>query len=620
MTARIVRCAALLLALAAPPARGDDASFAVDRFQFAPAASDLLLLGGARVPESFTVNAALGLQWASALLVLERGGETNDLVGSGLGLQLSGAVAFGGKYELGLVLPFAVARDTASGGLLPAAASAGLEDLKLVPKMVLPSWRDFRFAVSVPVTLPIGKKDALLGEGGLTASAVGIAERNLGPVRLAGNLGVALRPSREYYDLTVGSALLYGFGAEYPFRARGWDWAGLANVWGEVGFLDGGTGVKPAELDAAVRWQGPRGIDVTGGLGTGLIAGYGAPSFRIFLLAGWRPKVDASPPPPPPPPPPEPPPPPPDPCAPGQQHVPEQCPGLDDDGDGVANAGDRCPLEPGVAEEQGCAAKPPPPPPDPCAPGQRHVPEQCPDLDDDGDGVSNREDACPTVVGVAAEKGCPAKDPCAPGQRHAPEQCPALDDDGDGILNKADRCPTVAGVPEETGCPAVDPCAAGRKHTPEQCPLLDDDGDHFPNGEDRCPLVSGMEAYRGCPPPKVVLTEKKIELKEAVYFDPDKASIQERSFQLLDDISRLLEDNPQVKLVSIEGHTDSTGNAAKNLVLSQQRADAVRAYLVRKGIDAARFETKGFGQERPVADNKKPAGRALNRRVEFLVK
>ena len=99
-----------------------------------------------------------------------------------------------------------------------------------------------------------------MGEGGLTAAPTVIAERELGPVRLAGNLGVAVRPERRFYDLTIGSALVYGVGAEFPFRARGWGWAALGNVWGEVGLLDGGTGVKPAEVDAAVRWEGPRGI------------------------------------------------------------------------------------------------------------------------------------------------------------------------------------------------------------------------------------------------------------------------------------------------------------------------------------------------------------------------
>lgn len=565
MNVRLALIAALLLAYAGAPARADDASFGVDRFQLAPASSDLLVLEGARVPEGLAVNAAVGLQFASGLLELKRGGTTTDLVGSGLAAQLSGSVALAGRFEVGAVLPFVLTRDTASGGTLPAASTSGLEDLELVPKVTLPtwSWREVRFAAALPLTLPLGKRDELLGEGGLTATPTAIAERELGSVRLVGNLGVALRPKRQYYDLTIGSALTYGVGAEYPFRGGGWGWALQGGFWGEIGFLDGGSGVRPAEADAALRWEGPHGLDVTGGVGRGIIAGYGAPAFRAFLLAGWRPKERTHPsspsPEPTPAPPPEAAPPPAPPPAPTPPPEPAPAPP---------------PEPPPVATPAPTPA--PPPPPDPCAFGEKHQPEECPDLDDDGDDVPNRLDKCPTVKGVAENAGCPP--------------------------------------------PPPDPCAKGQKHEPEQCPALDDDGDGIPNGEDRCPLLAGTVQYQGCPPPKAVLKEKKIELKEAVYFDVDQATIQQRSFQLLDDISRILVDNPQVKVISIEGHTDSSGFADKNLVLSEQRAAACKTYLVRKGIAPERIVTAGFGQTRPVADNKTAAGKAKNRRVEFLVK
>jgi outer membrane protein OmpA-like peptidoglycan-associated protein len=596
MNARIrsaLPLAALLGALAVCPVRADDASFSVDRFRFAPSSTDVLVLAGAEVPSHFTYGAALGMDWARSLLIIERSGAKFDLVGSGFAAQLSGTVAFGGRYEVGAVLPFVLTRSTASGGLLPAASGAGLEDLVVVPKVALPSWRETRFAASMPLTLPIGRKHALLGEGGVTAAPTAIAERDVGPVRVVANLGLALRPARTYYDLKVGSAILYGVAGEIPFEAGGWGWAALGNVWGEVGLVDSGTGVRPAELDVALRWDGPRGLSATFGLGTGLIAGYGAPASRVFAMAGWRPRGQAA-------------------AAPAAAPAPPPAPPPEP-------APEPAPAPPAV--EPAPPPEPPPPPPiarDPCAFGEKHAPEECPDLDDDGDGIPNRLDKCPLVPGVAAFQGCKPPDPCEPGQKHAPEQCPEADDDGDGILNKVDRCPLVPGLTEHGGCP--DPCAPGQKHEPEQCPLLDDDGDGIPNGEDRCPLVKGLPEFKGCPPPKAVLTAKKIELKEAVYFDSGKASILERSFQLLDDISRILVDNPQVKLVSIEGHTDSTGTAAENLTLSQQRADAVKTFLVRKGVGAERLASKGFGQERPVADNKTDAGRARNRRVEFLVK
>jgi outer membrane protein OmpA-like peptidoglycan-associated protein len=119
--------------------------------------------------------------------------------------------------------------------------------------------------------------------------------------------------------------------------------------------------------------------------------------------------------------------------------------------------------------------------------------------------------------------------------------------------------------------------------------------------------------------PRAVLTESKIELREAVYFDLGKDTIQARSFALLDDVARILRENPQVARVSIEGHTDASGPADLNRKLSKARAEAVKAYLVSKGVAAERLEAQGFGPDRPVADNATKEGRERNRRVEFAV-
>jgi outer membrane protein OmpA-like peptidoglycan-associated protein len=265
------------------------------------------------------------------------------------------------------------------------------------------------------------------------------------------------------------------------------------------------------------------------------VNGYGAPAARLFALVGWHPPLKAKPPPPPPA---EAPPPPP-------------------------------PAKP----------EPPPAPVDPCAAGTTHTPEQCPDLDDDGDGIPNAKDRCPLVPGVPEEQGCPARPP-----------------------------------------PPVDPCAAGTTHTPEQCPDLDDDGDGIPNGKDRCPLLPGVAEHQGCPPPRAVLTAKKIEITEAVFFDSGKDTIQDRSFQLLDDVARILVDHPEVKHVSIEGHTDASGKAARNQQLSERRAAAVKVYLVKKDVAAERLEVRGFGSSRPVVKETDAASKAKNRRVEFIVK
>jgi len=87
---------------------------------------------------------------------------------------------------------------------------------------------------------------------------------------------------------------------------------------------------------------------------------------------------------------------------------------------------------------------------------------------------------------------------------------------------------------------------------------------------------------------------------------------------VLDGLVSLLQAHPELNL-AIDGHTDNSGSPEKNQVLSHKRAAAVRAYLVKKGIAAARLTATGYGQERPRADNATPEGKAANRRVELKV-
>ncbi|HSN93334.1 MAG TPA: OmpA family protein [Anaeromyxobacteraceae bacterium] len=247
-----------------------------------------------------------------------------------------------------------------------------------------------------------------------------------------------------------------------------------------------------------------------------------------------------------------------------------------------------CPNVDGPAACGAVAAAPAPAKPaDPCAPGQSHTPEQCPALDDDGDGIANADDRCPLQKGIPQEKGCPPKD-----------------SDGDGIFDHEDACPDVKGVAEEKGCPPKD-----------------SDGDGIIDAQDRCPKEPGVPAEQGCPPARAKISAEtgKIDIKEKVFFDTGKSTIQPRSFGLLDDVAALLVANPKVGPVTVEGHTDDRGPAELNRTLSQARAEAVKAYLVGKGVDASRLEAKGFGPDRPAQPNTTKAGREANRRVEFVI-
>ena len=118
---------------------------------------------------------------------------------------------------------------------------------------------------------------------------------------------------------------------------------------------------------------------------------------------------------------------------------------------------------------------------------------------------------------------------------------------------------------------------------------------------------------------KAVLRGDKIEILEKVQFETNSSDILEVSFELLDEVADILDQNPKVTKVRIEGHTDSKGRKRSNKKLSQRRANSVRDYLVDKGIDEARFVAKGFGQSKPIADNDTDEGRAENRRVEFNI-
>ncbi|MFT3710505.1 MAG: putative Ig domain-containing protein [Archangium sp.] len=155
-------------------------------------------------------------------------------------------------------------------------------------------------------------------------------------------------------------------------------------------------------------------------------------------------------------------------------------------------------------------------------------------------------------------------------------------------------------------------------------PLPDDDADGVNDVEDQCPHEKGTEP-NGCvmeisePPRQVELGAGKLELRGSVYFDTGKATLQSRSFELLDEVADVMRAHPEVKSIRVEGHTDSAGNAAKNLKLSDARAHAVRTYLIEHGIAPERLEARGFGQTKPIAENTTAAGREKNRRVEFIV-
>jgi outer membrane protein OmpA-like peptidoglycan-associated protein len=116
----------------------------------------------------------------------------------------------------------------------------------------------------------------------------------------------------------------------------------------------------------------------------------------------------------------------------------------------------------------------------------------------------------------------------------------------------------------------------------------------------------------------VILRKHKLQLKRKVHFQTGKAEILPDSYQLLDQVIDTIVSN-HIEKIRVEGHTDSRGSDAANLRLSQARAEAVRTYLVERGISPDRIEAKGYGETRPIAPNLTKRGRAMNRRVEFHI-
>lgn len=239
----------------------------------------------------------------------------------------------------------------------------------------------------------------------------------------------------------------------------------------------------------------------------------------------------------------------------------------DSDGDGVPNRVDKCPNTPHGAkvDSKGCP------------------------IDSDGDGVYDGLDQCPdTPPGVKVDnRGCP------------------LDSDGDGVADYLDKCPSTP---------------AGVKVDGQGCPV-DSDGDGVPDYLDKCPTVPAATPD-GCPAPAPAAAPepsppaKKLVL-EGVNFDNDSAELRPDADEILGKAARVLKEWGDVK-VEVAGYTDSNSTDEYNRDLSNRRANAVRDYLISRGVDANRLTARGYGEANPIADNATEEGRAKNRRVELV--
>lgn len=256
--------------------------------------------------------------------------------------------------------------------------------------------------------------------------------------------------------------------------------------------------------------------------------------------------------------------------------------GTDTDGDGVYDKDDACPEVAGLEEFNGC--------PDADGDGIKDSDDACPNTaglaamngcpDSDGDGVADKDDMCPNAKGTKANKGCP-------------------DSDGDGVVDKDDKCPKSAGPVANSGCP-----------------WPDTDGDGVLDKDDNCKTEVGPASNNGCPEVKKIASD--VFADSPILFNINRASFKPGVTKQLDGMIGVMNEYSDSEF-DVNGHTDSTGTAAYNLMLSDKRANAVKDYLIKNGVKASRLTAKGFGETKPVDSNSTRSGRAKNRRVEVKV-
>ena len=309
------------------------------------------------------------------------------------------------------------------------------------------------------------------------------------------------------------------------------------------------------------------------------------------------------------------------------------CP-IDSDADGVPDYMDKCPHTQSAAygfiDSVGC-------PIDTDGDGIHDYVDQCPNTpaearayvnslgcveDSDKDGVYDYMDKCPNTPiaaqGLVDSVGCP------------------IDTDGDGVYDYLDLCPETKeeayGMIDQNGCPLdtdkdgiydyMDKCpntpADARNYVDSVGCMLDSDGDGVYDYEDVCPTIAGIKENLGCPEIKKEVRNLLKKAMSGIEFEFNKATIKPNSYEILDQVAQVFIENP-IFIVEVQGHTDNVGNDEYNLDLSERRAQAVRTYLVNKGVPAERLTAKGYGPHKPITTNDTAEGRAINRRVEFSI-
>ena len=642
LTSILAVLATCLVATSARAQEQKEGEFSVQRFAPAPGPRNFVTVAGARTDGNMAFSLGVFGNYASDPFVITTcisatNCSANDastlreihIVETLVSGDLLASLTVIPRLQLGLRLPYTFAK---GAGLTTDPRSAavgqqsrtGLKGSGLGDPMIEAKARVAGAATDPHVlglalygTLPVahavsGTADTYIGDGSPTLGAKAIYDGAYGRFMYAVNLGGAYRKEASLGETRLGSELRYGAAAAFQVSP-------IVNVLAEAhGATRFSSSSGTDALEAALALQAhslSSRVALTGGAGTGLLQGVGAPNLRVFLGLAFTNEISDD----------------------DGDGIPDDrdqcvaaaedkdgyqdqdgCPEPDNDGDGVADAQDKCPSEPetknGLQDADGC-------------------PDEVPDRDKDS--IPDEEDKCPDDGGATAILrkgdfyGCP-------------------DRDKDGVPDKVDKCPDESedtdGYQDQDGCPDPDNDGDGFNDPDDQCVdkpeikngFQDDDGcpdevpdkdhDGIPDDADKCPeapeTYNGFLDDDGCPDrgALVEVGEDELKIKDVINFglDSDKI-VGKKSFQVLDAVAAALVHHPEIFKLEVAGHTDDKGDAAHNRELSQHRGAAVVDYLAGKGVAPLRLSSAGYGPDKPIADNKTAGGRAKNRRVEFRI-
>lgn len=509
--------------------------------------------------------------------------------------ELGGAYGLLDKFELGVSLPiiFSMAGD----GLDPSTATpsmegiqvTGLGDLRLEAKWRAWKQENMRLAiipgVSLPTSFGSGGGDFLGDDLPTLRGRVAFQWTDQGGnLTIGANAGLIFRKPRTIYSSEVGQQVHYGLGANFRVASSV---DAVAELFGRTGLTTVDLDASPLEALGGVRVQATRSFSVLAGGGAGLVKGIGSPGLRVFASVGWSPDF------------------------------------RDQDGDGVANNNDRCPL---LAEDR----------------DGFEDDDGCPDMDNDGDKREDGDDKCPNEAedldGFQDDDGCPEADNDNDGFLDADDRCPTYPEDGkapyaddgcpadkrdsddDGTFDAMDKCPDDPEDLDEfedwDGCPDVDNdaddipddydnCPLCKEDTDgfaddDGCPELDNDADGFADGEDKCPdeaeVLNGVDDFDGCPDEGGVelarLDGDRVLLEGDVEFSK-RDRLTARGEVFVDQIAVLMRMHPEVSRWRIVVAAPRKGSDEATRQSSQARAEAIRDRLASRGVPADNLEALG---------------------------